>query len=99
MTIIQSTKFMEGNLMSPKWLDPFTPILTPGINTKNNFVPPKEKGYGEIANCGPVRSHVDHEVKFTPEITKAETEIARCGPVYHGIDAGKSNKYCPSSAR
>jgi len=70
-----------------------------GILTKNEFVPPKEKGYGEIANVGPVRKHVDDTIKYTPIIEKFEHELARCGPVYHGIDAGKSNKYCPKSER
>jgi len=70
-----------------------------GIDTKNKFVPPKEKGYGEIANVGPVRRNVDDTIKYTPEIEKRDGELARCGPVYHGIDAGKSNKYCPKSDR
>jgi len=71
-----------------------------GVDTKNKFIPEKKAGFKELANEGPVRRNVDTDIKYTPEIAKVEgQELARCGPVYHGIDAGKSNKYCPKSER
>merc|ERR1711936_915622 len=71
-----------------------------GVDTKNKYVPEKKGGFKELANEGPVRRNVDTDIKYTPEIAKKDgEELARCGPVYHGIDAGKSNKYCPKSER
>lgn len=64
---------------------------------KHAFLPPKEKGYGEIANCGPVRRYgIDPDFKYIPTFEKVpHAGLARCAPVYHGIDAGKSPKYKP----
>jgi len=60
---------------------------------KHSFVPPVEKKKLDKAITYPVKVEMEH--KFQPPLEKTPGILSRCAPVYHGIEAGKSSKYCP----